>query len=991
MRKQTLTYILSWSKWTIVPRVKWLVLFLLIINIAIAGAQVRSGAAFLKMLPGARLQSMGAAYTGVIDEIHAMYANPAAGGLFREWQWSASYTRWFADIYNASFLYGRKIHTPWSRHTHLNIGLQYQGMPDFDSSEHLAPAVSANDWVVAANLGQPITMVTEHLSAGANAKYYRSTLAEYHAHAWIYDLGLLYRTPRFTLQSDGPFRYGIVSAGLSLINMGKEIKFISVGTPLPQALRAGLAFNTGSHNGWHLHLAADYQKGRDEGDNFGLGAEVTWRQRLAIQGGYDNNMDLMSRYTFGMSFILDDQATPMNSVIPGQNDALRLDVASIEELDFFSNTYRGTVSHYPIGPEKFTFLQPEMGAWIYSDTVTLSYQASRDPDLFDDLKYAVIVGCDSFKLAELIVKIDTELPNLKEHADDFLVARNEFDAEQMQLSKLRGGDYYWSVVAYDSDWHMRLAAKKGMTISHFHIPLTDVSVDSIWFEYSPWLTVDDYHGMLHVRVANNGERNFDHVTLSVMDSLEHTHSRYPSQPIGTRRYLQRISIDAFQAGEKRTLDIPWRTVDLGRHGISALIDDEAMIHEDDENNNLYKDVFYTIPKGSIAAKDTVTAVNFARRSFDLPIITEICFDTLSARVKSEYLVTKVIEPLIETMSSRLRENPDLKISLQGFADTNSGETDVSLANQRSRAVRDSMLTRGVRPDQIAIIEGEVLPRRYIPSNPQDALWVFQERRYVKISADDISQNVLFQPITFVDIEHMALPVTFLSIIRGYLPITGAALLIANPIIRDTLDVQHRVVRSDIKGDINWEIDRNPFLDISEWIDRKANYEINLTDSLDRRFKSRPRAVFLNAKSFLQEHTVAFPLQFDRTDPLYNFYWANIFQFVKMVVNEPHRRFRFFGHACAIGAEWYNLRLSGQRAQAFHDGFLRYTIQNYPELYETISSQTEPAKGFGETRPIGVMRSSGEFILIGDNNMPMGRKYNRRIEINFYSTENLLRK
>ncbi len=971
-------------------RLRWLVTILLI-HVIVVSAQVRSGAAFLKMSPGARLQSMGGSYTGVIDEMHAMYANPAAGGFVREWQWAASYTKWFADIYNASLLYGRKIHTPWSRNTHLNIGVQYQGMPDFDSSNHLAPPVSANDLVVTANIGQPLSLVTRNLSIGSNVKFYNSNLAEYNARAWIYDLGVLYRTPRFTIQPNGPFRYGIISAGLAITSLGNDIRFVSVGTPLPKALRAGLAFNAGAHNGWHLHLAADYQKRRDEGENFGLGAELTWRQRLAIQGGYDSNMDLMSRYTFGMSFILNDQAAPLKSVIPGKNDALRLDIASIDELDFFSNTYRGTLSNYPIGPEKFSFSQPEIGAWIYSDSVTLSYHASHDPDLFDDLKYAVIVDRDSSKIAELIAAIDTQLPRLSDRVNDFLLAKSDLTNTDVKLKHLRGGDYYWAVVAYDSDWHMRLAAKGGRTIAHFHVAIIDVAVDSIGFEYSPWITVDDYHGQLYVTVVNHSEKDFRHVSLAVTDSLEHSSSKHLNQPLGNQSYLLQTIINDFKAGEKRTIEIPWRTLDLGRHAISAFIDDADLIREDDESNNYHKEIFFTIPKGSIACKDSVTAVNFARRSFDLPIITEVCFDTLSAEVRPEYLTKSVIEPVLETMSSRLRENPDLKISLQGFADTNSGELDVALANRRAQAVKDSMVARGVHPDQIDIIPGEVLPRRYIPANKQDALWVFQERRFVKISADDIAQKVLFQPITFVDIEHLALPVTFLSIIRGYVPIKQAALLIYNPIVRDTLDIRRRVSRADIKGDIDWHLDQNPILDISEWIDRKANYEVNLVDSLDRRFKTRPRSVFLNAKSFLQEHTVAFPLQFDRTDPLYNFYWANIFQFVKMMINEPHRRFRFFGHACAIGAEWYNLRLSEQRAKAFHDGFLQYTRQNYPELYDTISKQTEVAKGFGEARPIGVLRSSGEFILIGDNNMPTGRKYNRRIEINFYSIRNLLTK
>src|SRR5262245_17642497 len=57
-------------------------------------AQIRTGASFLRMMPGARQQGIAASTTGVIDEFYTIYANPGATGLLREWQWSASYSKW---------------------------------------------------------------------------------------------------------------------------------------------------------------------------------------------------------------------------------------------------------------------------------------------------------------------------------------------------------------------------------------------------------------------------------------------------------------------------------------------------------------------------------------------------------------------------------------------------------------------------------------------------------------------------------------------------------------------------------------------------------------------------------------------------------------------------------------------------------------------------------------------------------------------------------
>jgi hypothetical protein len=715
-------------------------MLLYLFTAGVAWGQVRSGAAFLKMLPGTRLQSMGGSYTAVLDEQHATFANPGAGGLLRQWYWSASYTKWFADIYNASFLYGHRVHTPWSHFTHLNLGIVYQGVPEFDSSERYLPAASAHDMLFAANIGQPITVITPHLSAGTTVKYYQSKLGTYDAHAWIYDLGILYRTPRFNLigGESSPLRYGILAAGVSLTNLGNDIKYLSVGTPLPQALRAGFSFNAGTHDGLQLLLSADYQKRRDEGENYAFGAEVTWAQRLAIQGGYDTNMDLLNQYTFGMSVRLDDQNTPVRSVIPGKNNALRVDLASIDEKDFFSNTYRGTVSHIPIGPESFSFTAPPMDALVTTDTVALDWRQSREPDLFDDLHYAVVVDQDSTKIARFMTNLDSELPTLKDNRDGFLCSEFDYAGTSISMPSLHGGDYYWAVIAYDLDWHMRPASLHGREIAHFHVPIMDVAVESITFDYSPWLTVDDYHGQLKIKVINKGELLIPQTTLSIADSLERSAPGLAQAAPGTTRILKRISINQFKPGEERIFDLDWRTVDLGRHILSAVVDEELKIREDNEVNNRYAAQFFTIPKGSIAAKDTVTAVNFATRTYDLPIITEICFDSSSAVVKYEYLHRQVIGPILDTLSTRLNSNRELRISLQGFADPNSGENDIALANRRSQAVHDSMLLRGVEPQQITILPGEVLAKRYIPAKAEDARWVFQERRYVKIIADDRS-------------------------------------------------------------------------------------------------------------------------------------------------------------------------------------------------------------------------------------------------------------
>jgi hypothetical protein len=316
-----------------VPALQIPLLVALLLWPVLVEGQIRSGAAFLQVIPGARQQGLAGSLTGAIDELYAVYANPGAAGFLREWQWSATYTKWFADIYSTSLFYGRRMRMPWSSQTRFGLDVAYQGMPEFDSSRRAAAAASASDLLVAASIGQPFRLFGKSLALGANVKYFKSELAQYDATAWVFDTGLLYRSPRFRFLNSGKglFDYGIISAGVAVTQLGQSQTFISQGTPLPRTFRAGFAFNTGTHTGLQLQLSTDYKKIRDEKGALSLGTELMWNQLLALRGGYDFSDRLLSHFAFGLSLRLDDARSPMTSVIPGRNNALRLDLAAMED------------------------------------------------------------------------------------------------------------------------------------------------------------------------------------------------------------------------------------------------------------------------------------------------------------------------------------------------------------------------------------------------------------------------------------------------------------------------------------------------------------------------------------------------------------------------------------------------------------------------------------------------------------------------------------
>lgn len=952
-------------------------LFALIAALPPATAQIRQGAAFLQFIPGARQQGIAGSLTGVIDDLHAVYANPGSAGFMREWQWSATYAQWIADVYSASLIYGKRLHTPWSQHSRFALGVAYQGMADFNSTAQLGAAAAANDLVAALSFGQPLS---RRVAWGASVKYLRSKLAQYDASSWMVDTGLLFRSSRFRFLNTGSnfLDYGIFSAGVAVTEVGQSLTFISAATPLPRTFRAGVAFNTGTHHGLQLHFTADYKKARDQQGFFSFGSEIAWSQIFALRGGYDFNNCLLSHFSFGLTLRLDDRNTP-TGLLPGRNKAVRFDVASVEDNFLFSRTYRGSVTHQAIAPEGFEFVEPATGTLIKADSVRLAWQATKDPDLYDDVAYWLMVARDSVKLAESINMLKdsgSDLLGVLQNAPFFI--QQKVDGTMLRLTGLEGGDYYWTVMAYDRDRHSRFAGGRNRHIRHFRIASPELEITSLTFDYHPWITEDDLQGTLQIIIKNSGDGAAKNLSLTLYDSLAAVaDGAMANQP------MAKNVIANLQAGAVDTIKMEWRTPAAGLHYITARLDEENRFRERNKRNNQLRAAFYTIPKGGFTTADTALVLRQSRLAYEVPFIAEVCFDSSSAKVKPDYLRQAILEPPLVTLAQRLRGNRDLKITLQGFADPNSGESDAGLADARAAAVRDSLLALGVYREQIEILPGEVIKLRRPPRDATDSRWVMQERRYVSITASSSSEAVLFQLVAFNLNEPLPSPVVFTAAIAGALTLNDGRIELESRHLRDRININSRLRGASLHDAINWQATQNG----AAWVGNDAAYTLILTDSLGRQFRTKPRRTYLAAQSILREQRVAWPIKFRGTEPLYDFYWPKLMEHVNRMLQDQNMRMRFAGHACAIGPDYVNMHLSQQRADSFRVYFLRQIKRNYPENYEKIQARLDAkAQGFGESRPMLIEYVDGARKMIGDNEKPLGRKLNRRLEIEFYYPE-----
>ena len=962
-----------------------LILFFLFAILAVlalphdSDGQVRSGVGYLKMLHGAREVGVHGSVTGALDYTYSFYANPGATGFLREWQWSATYTNWISDIYNASFLAGGNIPMPWSQRTRFLLGVNYLGIPEFNNSNIAANTVSGNHLLATASLGQPLTFLSPNLSVGGNIKYFRSTLAGFDADAFVYDLGLLFRTPRFHLNF-GLLDHLIFSMGASATNLGKAITFFNEETPLPQTSRAGIAANLGSHHGFQLGLDLDYRKIRDEDAFLTFGSEISWRQLVSLRMGYSWEDNLLGYFVFGGSIRFDDFILK-NSIV-GRNNALRLELATNQNNDLFASPYHGTITHQPIGPEAFRLFKPVYDQHVESDNVTLQWELTIDPDLYDDVYHWIVVDKDSSKLARIVeLSKQNTSDALVEMQNLPLLVNQATNQTQFSFENLAAGDYFWAVFAYDKDFHYRFAKLGAQRIAKFHVTAPDPRVIAIQFEHSEWITTDDYQGTLRFTLSNLGNQVARNMTLSVFDSSSKVDdSAMPHANQGKLIYQQPL-LD-LAPGDTIVIETGWNTEFKGLRQIVA------QIHQSENHDKIAhrnSSEFYTIPKGTFATADTTIIQKHFQIIYDLPYVGKIFFDNNSAEVREEYSRFWTIEPPLALFAKRLRENPSIRIFLRGTIDPNSNEQDIALANSRANAVMEVLHNLGVNPDQMELLEGEKLPLRNIPANPEDRRWVFEERRQVDITTDKVSEELLFKPLQTMYIEKTDSAVVFDSNIIGVVPLKAGKIYLSADNLADSLALSKFNNGSSLSKAMTWLLPQKEANELSSWLDKKGSYRLALTDSLDRKFKVKQQATHLASQVTGRERRYFVLANFAAASAYYEFYWTNLLNTIPYLLENPDTRICFHGHGCAVGPEAINMALSKQRAQYFLDKFLADVRQRYPELYDQVKQRVDSPKGAGETEPLEFRNETGKQVILGDNEKPLGRQLNRRVMIFFYTS------
>lgn len=189
-----------------------------------------TGAIFLKEAIGARQIAMGEAFVSIVDDVTSLYYNPAGLANMDNNELTTMYTKGIMDISYAFVGCGISKKKEGSGNS-FGIGLFTLQGGDIEiwESEDISKTVKVQqDYVLTVGYARTIF---HGISLGINLKTIQSTLIEqYNATTSAIDLGLLFRLSNK------------LKAGISMQNIGSEIKYESQGSPLPLAYRYGIGY-----------------------------------------------------------------------------------------------------------------------------------------------------------------------------------------------------------------------------------------------------------------------------------------------------------------------------------------------------------------------------------------------------------------------------------------------------------------------------------------------------------------------------------------------------------------------------------------------------------------------------------------------------------------------------------------------------------------------------------------------------------------------------
>ncbi len=258
---------------------------------------------FLKIGVSARSAATGGAFSAISDGPMSAYYNPAGLSRVDNIQIAGMHAEWFQDL-RYEYI---GMAMPVGKAGGLGLSFSYLSFGDIEGySETNVPVgnISAYDMAMTLSYGHQIT---SGLSMGLGIKGIGEKLDNVDAFGFAGDVGLQYR-------------YWNYLGGISLMNIGPDIKYETSSSPLPTTVNTGISyFPFGSNLALMAGAAVPFS-----GDvSFRAGLEYTYQNLMVLRSGYDsqNSIDDNTGLSFGGGLNLTshslDYAYNVNSLMGG--------------------------------------------------------------------------------------------------------------------------------------------------------------------------------------------------------------------------------------------------------------------------------------------------------------------------------------------------------------------------------------------------------------------------------------------------------------------------------------------------------------------------------------------------------------------------------------------------------------------------------------------------------------------------------------------------
>ncbi|MDO9514442.1 MAG: PorV/PorQ family protein [Elusimicrobiota bacterium] len=226
----------------------------------------KSGASFLKIAPTAGAEAMGGAYTAVTSGIGALYYNPAGMVYGRQAQAGFTHTAWIQGM-TCDFA-GSIVPMIWGNLGVSIISMRSGEIDGRDSDGNQTADFESADTAFTVSAARELN---SRNMLGVNVKFIRQTIADESAEGFAIDMGAMRELT------------DKVSVGLSVRNLGPDMKFIEEKYPLPLTFTLGGMFKFAGVFGLTADMAYEPV---DEKKTFRMGMQLAPARFMVLRAGY---------------------------------------------------------------------------------------------------------------------------------------------------------------------------------------------------------------------------------------------------------------------------------------------------------------------------------------------------------------------------------------------------------------------------------------------------------------------------------------------------------------------------------------------------------------------------------------------------------------------------------------------------------------------------------------------------------------------------------